>query len=246
MRGKGCTEPSGARSTVTRCVRDRVNVRPGQAVSIHTGLNLRFDIWDPPLNSKQSDPAFAPSVNVTKGKVAGPQCRSNQLSDPPPPPDDTVPIPRDRCFTNGTCERFGDAQWDTEMIDYWNTNHPGIAVPGPFDTRFEYYRYEIDNGLIPDKSGSGGEDGNPSCAPSGIDNPLRDRREMVVAVINCLEHEVQGSTDDVPVVAFARMFLTEPVGTEASNEDDLWVEMLGVAEPGGDDGVLHEFPQLYR
>jgi hypothetical protein len=231
----------------TQCVKDRVNIRPGQSVSVHVGLNLRFDIWDPPLQSKTNDPAFAPSANVTKGRTHAPnQCRSNQLQDPPPAPGDTVRIPRDRCFDLGTCERFGDAQWDTEMIDYWTINHPGLAMPGPFQTRFEYYRHEIDNGIVPDKSGDGGEDGNPMCAAAGINNPLRDRRELIVAVINCIEHNVQGSTDDVPVIAFARMFLTEPVGYESSNEDDLRVEMLGVAEPGGDDGILHEFPQLYR
>ena len=67
---------------------------------------------------------------------------------------------------------------------------------------------------------------------------------LIVAVINCLEHNVQGNTDDVPVVAFAKMFMTEPVG--GPPENDLYAEMLGVLEPGGDDGVLHDFPQLYR
>jgi hypothetical protein len=48
------------------------------------------------------------------------------------------------------------------------------------------------------------------------------------------------------VLAFAQMFFTEPVGMDGSNTDDIWLEMLGVVDPGGDDGVLHDFPQLYR
>jgi hypothetical protein len=40
------------------------------------------------------------------------------------------------------------------------------------------------------------------------------------------------------------MFMTEPVGD--APDHDLYAEMLGVLEPGGEDGVLHDFPQLYR
>ena len=69
---------------------------------------------------------------------------------------------------------------------------------------------------------------------------------LTVAIINCREHDIRGQRDDIPVIAFARMFITEPVGYESGSEDDLYVEMLGVAEPGDESGVLHDYPVLYR
>ena len=229
----------------SQCVGGRVNIRPGQAVSIHAGLNVRFDVWDPPLQSKRTDPAFAPAANVTKGKSHAPnQCRLNQLN----PAPDTVPLPRDGCFASGTCDdgRFGDVVSTAQLSAYWSANHGGAALPGELTggTRYELYRYEIDQGVIPQSALPNGENGAPSCAPAGYDNPLLDRRTLIVAVVNCLEHNIHGNTDDVPVVAFAKMFMTEPVGD--APDHDLYAEMLGVLEPGGEDGVLHDFPQLYR
>jgi hypothetical protein len=229
----------------SQCVGGRVNVRPGQAVSIHAGLNVRFDVWDSPLQSKRDDPAFAPAANVTKGMSHAPnQCRLNQLS----PAPDTVPLPRDGCFESGTCDdgRFGDVVSTAQLSAYWSANHGGAPLPGELTggTRYDVYRHEIDQGVIPQSALPNGENGAPSCAPAGYDNPLLDRRTLIVAVVNCLEHNIHGNTDDVPVVAFAKMFMTEPVGD--APDHDLYAEMLGVLEPGGEDGVLHDFPQLYR
>lgn len=231
----------------TTCVEGDVDIRPGEAVSVHVGLNTRFDIWDPPLQTKMDDPAFAPAANVTKGKVENGQCRLNKLEDPPPPPDDTVRLPRDDCFATDTCTdgRFGDASFD--LGGYWFTNHDGAGLPAGLTTRFDAYRYETDNGVIPDKSARGGEDGAGICSVNAVPgDSFNDRRMLVVAVVNCLEHGISGSTEDVPVEAFARMFMTEPVGLDGASTDDLWFEMLGVAEPGDQSGVVHDFPQLFR
>jgi hypothetical protein len=229
----------------SQCVGGRVNIRPGQAVSIHGGLNVRFDVWDPPLQSKRNDSAFAPAANVTKGMTHAPnQCRLDQLS----PAPDTVPLPRDGCFESGTCDggRFGDVVSTDQLSAYWSANHGGAALPTELTggTRYDVYRYEIDQDVIPQSADPNGESGAPTCAPAGYDNPLLDRRTLIVAVVNCIEHNVHGNTDDVPVVAFAKMFMTEPVGD--APDHDLYAEMLGVLEPGGEDGVLHDFPQLYR
>jgi hypothetical protein len=229
----------------SQCVGDRVNVRPGQATSVHAGLNVRFDVWDPPLQTKQTDPDFAPAANVTKGLThPANQCSLNKFTAAP----DTVPLPRDDCFASGTCAggRFGDGVSTADLSTYWSANHGGAALPGELTgaTRYDVYRYEIDHGMIPQSVNPNGEQGTPSCAPAGVDNPLRDRRVLIVAVVNCIEQGIQGNRDDVPVVAFARMFMTEPVGD--GPDHDLYAEVLGVLQPGGDDGVLHEFPQLYR
>lgn len=237
----------------TRCVRGLVDTKPGQGVSAHAGLNVRFDIWDNNLAQQRTNPAFRPATNVTKGKVRqGNQCSSNKLVDPPANRL-TVPLPRDGCFATNSCgtnalsgARFGNGITDAQRAAYWSTNH-GTTLPSALSgaTRYAMYRYEIDNNRIPNKSPTG-ENGAPTCASSGINNPERDRRVLTVAVVNCRQHNIQGQRDDIPVIAFARMFITEPVGYESGKEDDLYVEMLGVAEPGDESGVLHDFPVLYR
>lgn len=243
----GLVEPN------TQCVSAQVDIKPGQAVSAHVGLNMRFDIYDPPLTNAKNDPNFAPSANVTKGKTHNPnQCRLNQL-ETPPVGYETVPLPRDSCFYSATCQQTGDGSprlgngiTTPDLQTYWLTNH-GVALPGALvgGTRYDVYRYEINNSMIPDKSPQG-EDGNATCASTSISDPLRDRRIMIMAVINCLEHDIRGSASDVPVEAFVRMFLTEPVGLDGSSTEDIYAETLGVVNPGDFDGVLHDFPVLYR
>ncbi len=229
----------------SQCVGDRANIRPGQAIAVHAGLNVRFDIWDPPLQTKRTDPAFAPAANVTKG-MSHPsnQCALNKFT----PAPDTVKLPRDGCFETGTCDggRFGDGVTTAELSAYWSANHGGAALPGELigGTRYDVYRYEIDHNEVPSSTLADGEQGTPSCAPAGHDSVLRDRRVLIVAVVNCIEQGLHGNRDNVPVIAFARMFMTEPVGD--APDHDLYGEVLGVLQPGGDDGVLHDFPQLYR
>ncbi|HEX6011248.1 MAG TPA: Tad domain-containing protein [Geminicoccaceae bacterium] len=237
----------------TQCIRGVVDTKPGQGVSAHAGLNVRFDIWDNNLAGERNNAAFRPSANVTKGKVHAPnQCSSNRLNDPPVA-NQTVPLPRDTCFATNSCAtnslsnaRFGNGITDAQRSAYWATNHGG-TLPAALNgaLRYDIYRYEIDNNLVPNKSPTG-ENGRPSCAPAGINNPERDRRVLTVAILNCREHDIRGQRDDIPVIAFARMFITEPVGYESGREDDLYVEMLGVAEPGDESGILHDYPVLYR
>jgi hypothetical protein len=161
-----------------------------------------------------------------------------------------VCLPRDAVF--GVCgtaytgsTRFGTAG-TANLAQYWSTNHGGslpAELAGANVTRYDVYRYENDHNMIPNKSGLNpkGENGGATCSnQTPIDNPARDRRVFLTAVVNCLAHNVHGNEDNVPVIAFARMFLTEPV----SNADDVFVEVLGVAEPG--DADVHEFPVLYR
>lgn len=231
----------------TRCSEGTVDISPGESVSVHVGLNTRFDLWDPPLKNDKNDPDFAPAANVTKGKVDKGQCTLNKLEDAPSGAGNTVALPRDDCFASGTCTsgRFGNATYD--LANYWSANHGGAALPAGVTTRFEAYRYEVDNNMIPDKSANGGEDGNGVCSSNGIPGEeYNDRRVLVVAIINCLEEGINGSASDVPVKAFARMFMTEPIGLDGSSVEDIWLEMLGVAEPGDRSGVVHEYPVLYR
>jgi hypothetical protein len=236
----------------TQCSAGTVNIRGGFANSTNKGLNVRFDIFDSPFKNDRTNAAFAPARNVIKGKTfTGTQCQTNKLTNPPPS-DPSEKLPRDSCFAAGTCAqtgdgsaRFGNGVTDAQLDAYWQVNH-GANLPAALTggTRYDAYRYEIDNGLLFD-NGPQGENAEASCAPTNIDDPIRDRRTLYVAVINCLENNITGDKDNVQVIEYAKMFLTEPVGIDTSSVDDIWAEMQGVAVQGAD-GLLHDFPVLYR
>jgi hypothetical protein len=123
------------------------------------------------------------------------------------------------------------------------------------------YRWEIDTGHIPNNSTKSpkGENGNPQC--SGTSNQVSDspdRRVIYSAVINCNQYDSLlngGSGDDIPVLAFVKMFMTQPMTKNTGKDDDdedvasdntLYVEMIDVVKPGIDDAVIHDVVQLYR
>jgi hypothetical protein len=262
--GPACSGSGGANfmrcvlatsSPNTQCIpsSDTVDMEPGQKTGpVQDGFNVRFDIYKSPLNS--NDLNFPPSANVTKGRLI--KCPTAQLSNTPVA-SKTIPLPRDSCFKSAdTCTgtvncnggRFGNGVKKSQLQTYWTTNHGG-TLPAGLQTRYDVYRYEMDHNLIPNKSGLSpkGENGNPTCSGSApVTSAVLDRRVLTVAVINCLQNNIKGSTKDVPVVAFARMFMTEPVGLCVS--DDLYAEMLSLTAPstGGGGGVLRQHPVLSR
>jgi hypothetical protein len=254
----------------TQCLSANVNTRPGFAAPAPEGINVRFDFYSTQgLIGLKENPNFAPSRNVTKGVVQSGASLNQRCAqqDPDFLVAQTVPLPRDPCFATDTCPtdlngdpRFGnetDAGRLASLAAYWLTNHGGVLPPALSFvgvTRYDVYRYEINNNLIPNMGGTGGEIGERSAAvgapqrcsnQAGVNNPVIDRRELIVAVINCLEHDLRGNVDDVPVEAFGRLFITEPIDTPPG-PNDLWIEMLGVAEPGDETGVVHDFPVLFR
>ncbi len=79
----------------------------------------------------------------------------------------------------------------------------------------------------------------------GSEAPDPTRRDMPVAVINCIaDGPINGQEIDVPVVAFAKMFLTH--ASEGGSDQTIYAEMVGVLQPGIDDEILHPILQLYR
>ena len=159
--------------------------------------------------------------------------------------------------------RMGNGTWNFEA--YWDLNHgnrDGVysAIAdgnttgwdnGNLPTRYDVYRWEIDNSAIPNKSSVGGENGSPACSTAtATDDP--DRRIIYAAVVNCTEQDLKGgSGDTVPALTFIKMFITQPMtklpGTGHTDEDDtLYVEMVDIVKPGVDDEVVHDIVQLYR
>ena len=262
---------------LTHCIDDVVAVKPGQAETTSDGINVRFDIYDGSMNQHRNDPNFAPSVNVTKGvcKSNGASCLYNgnnacNAIDATPAANPSYPLPRDpnlQADTTATV-RFGDsqgagaAQLQTAMNNYWQVNH-GAPLPGGLvgKTRYDVYRYEIEQNLIPNIAN--GERGAVACSSSaGVDKPARDRRMLTMAAVNCRAANggagLQGMNNgaNLPVVAYLKMFLTEPIGlqidpvtgkaTGRNNVGNVYGEVTGVAAPNDQSGLYHVYPVLYR
>jgi hypothetical protein len=164
--------------------------------------------------------------------------------------------------------RFQPPLADADWAGYMETNHPGTSIASVsvdidtnadgIVTRTEMYEWENANAIpVGDTDGDGDIDGNDATTNSsttgengrpmnyaGAEPPDVKRRLMNVAVINCIaDGPMNGNTDDVPVVAFAKMFLSH--AAEGGSDQTIYAEMVGTLQPGVDDG-LHDIVQLYR
>lgn len=243
-----------AAGPVTQCFAQRgVDTEPGQKVGLtNTGLNVRFDMYAGSMQSARNDPDYEPAPNVIKGIVpkGGGSCIKNNSDTSP----DTVALPHDACIDSGSCGRFGDGDWSAGRTAYWTTNHGGTADPFPAaQTRYDYYKAEI-------AAGGGGaattsilsgraETGRPMCSANQSSDPAR--RTIIVAGIDCTTNPINGATTGIPVSAFYRIFLTEPVGTDDSVSPPsftIYGEIVGRVDTGGGgaSGIIHDVVQLYR
>ena len=231
-----------------------VILRTGAVNSASQGLNVRFDLYEGSFKGSKNDPRYAPAVNVTKG-YTGNNC--NQA-----PSTSALGLGRDRCFATGTCPhmngRMGDGDWD--VVNYMRVNHgspaslaiggttytfnytAGTVTPSRPPTRYEVYRWEIDNARIPGSTGYAAsttpENGKPQCYSGGVPTDSPDRRLFPVAVIDCQAMDAAygisgGSSPPLPARGFVKVFLTEPM----DGEDTIWGEIVGMVEWGRDLGA---------
>jgi hypothetical protein len=142
---------------------------------------------------------------------------------------------------------MGEGNWDFDT--YWQVNHAdsrpppnlngGAASNDDVPSRYRVYRYEIEQGRVADVS-LGGESGAPACYNGDLSG-TPDRRILHAAIVNCQSLQLEGEVQfKVPVAAFAKLFLTLPLGSKT----DLYVELVGLVRPG--DGVSYDVVQLYR
>ena len=248
----------GAIGSVTQCFNIRgVDIEPGQKVGIEDAIfNTRFDIYKSIMNGKKNDPDYAPAPNVIKGIVpkGGGSCigQNEEIS------TDTVGLPRDDCFGDGTCDRFGTGIWSNGRDVYVNTNYGGVhpsADAAAATTRYAYYLAEIaaaGGGGSPSDILTGlSETGRPMCSNNQSADP--DRRVVIAAGIDCAAHSIQGAATNVPVKEFFKIFLTEPVGDDGTSPPklDIWGEIIGTAGglgggSGSPAGIFRDVVQLYR
>jgi hypothetical protein len=149
--------------------------------------------------------------------------------------------------------RFGDGEWD--IATYMWINHDIRLNPltvstmdtttlGPDQyldfngdgqvTRHDVYMWELSIEMPAAPASSWTEEESSEvtmqCATEGMSAEIDpDRRELVIAVLNCNYHDIKGSTPDVPVLMWVKLFMTEPMGTYESN-NDLYAEFVGPAD----------------
>lgn len=253
-------------------VANGVELRTGAIESIRFGFNVRFDMYDGPMNGNRNNPDYRPAQNVRKGMANDKDNGQGSACNP----DDAASaahsgLLRDTCFNSNSCPymsgRMGDGVWD--KATYWSEAHNGESLPGDISgtyvTRYDVYQYELADmaNRVQNDSNStplGGEVGYPACynGASGTVNNSPDRRIFHAAVLNCraLDTSVAygpiqgGSSNMLPVLAFVKFFITEPVGGDKTNtsaaDGDVWAEMVGIDMPGQANSVARDIVQLYR
>jgi hypothetical protein len=245
----------------TFCTGRTIDVRNNTNPSaIREGLNTRLDMFSAALVGQRNSGDYTPAPVAPKGFDTTPGSCAVQKSTINAPP--TTPLPRDNCFMpSGTwpdgipagsgsgCTTFlgtrlaGDGNW--ARTQYWTTNHPGVSQPAGYATmsRYQVYRAEIAGNI-------GTSENRCSTSPNTrVVDPLRDRRVFPIAIVNCLTTPVSGDRDDVPVEAYAEVFLTEPVGNQTwwnGDDEDVFLEIIGVTRRGLPETVQREFPVLFR
>lgn len=263
-----------------------VVLRPGNISSMRHAMNTRFDIYEGSYSGKKNDPAYAPAENVTRAATlkanicahadvdlesvkfsAGVFADVNVYIDGIDPLIDAnliaqakiaYPLPRDKCFYDGSCDRIGDGDWD--FVTYLKVNHnfmspitiEGVTytinynnntfTPAEPPSRYNMYRWEIDNNSVPGSMTYGSSaitkgEGLPICHASGPSTTVPDRRVIHAAVLNCEAIEAQGEamngrTDPIPAETFVKVFVTEPMGN--SKDNTLWGEVIGPVVQGYD------------
>lgn len=230
------------------CYGPNATTEPGQNNGARTALNVRFDMYqNPGFQGQGNNPLFAPDVNVRKGMAWPTSGNGNVNCNGNPTVTAAARMPLDLNLIADANARFGNGHWD--CLTYWNTNFSGSGVARPSQcvadttgfTRYDMYNYEIGHNLVGVR-GPNNETGAPVCR--GNSNPPQSNRRIVyIAVINCRELGLHGR-QTVPVIAFLRVFLTEPV-TEPS-QVQIVGEIIDVVQPGADQVVLHDIVQLYR
>ena len=228
---------------------DTVRLKTGNINSMHFGFNVRFDMYDGPMKDLASDIRYAPAENVVRG-MSGTDQNCRDLNGRR---DTAMGLPRDNCQDNGNCSmghgQVGDGDWD--FISYMKVNHNYMSpitiagttytidyrrhrmTPSTKPSRYQMYRWEIDNNCIPGpntygQSSQTDEEGTPTCHTNGPSTSVDDRRVITAAVLNCEAIDATIGMKhgrDLPVETFVKVFLTEPVGS--GSESTIYGEVIG-------------------
>jgi Flp pilus assembly protein TadG len=172
--------------------------------------------------------------------------------------------PRDMCHAisaNGSCAngRIGNGLWDRNAYFYvnygsgfdWRTAMTTAGYNPDTVTRYQVYKWELTNAAsrinTPRAVGANTTAyGAPICwsgTPAGGITPGGtnvDRRRISVAVVNCQQNSVNGSSTNVPVVKWVELFLVEPSVNRKSgftSAGDIYAEIIGETNSGSAGGT---------
>ncbi|WP_217578626.1 TadE/TadG family type IV pilus assembly protein [Mesorhizobium sp. GbtcB19] len=187
-----------------------VKTRPGNIPPVDAGINTRFDLYDNSGPYKTDPTLNPPAPNVRKGMVVSNAGKKNCAYSAPNSgqANNYMALPRD----TGCCAQAGvpgSGLWN--FSGYWTVNHGNASTSGVLTacganpSRYCVYKYEINNPTLK----SGQEKTAPQCNTT---TQSADRRLLYVAVIDCVNNNVKGGNQTLPVQAFASMFVTEPAG----------------------------------
>ncbi len=241
-----------------------VTVRTGNIENANDAINVRFDLWAGPFNNAKNNADYRPAQNVRKGYKPG--NGANGACNPNDNPTGSDPnngrLPRDAAFPDSSA-RLGNGSWDFDA--YWAANYPGIAKPLGANgvewsntnrpSRYEVYRHEVSTigtgqDLVARQSPAPFlERGTPQCQGNTGLSDEPDRRLIFAAIINCNDVNINGnSAVPLPVLAFGKFFLTEPVPDPPSAEaGTIFSEFVEVIGPSNvDKSVARDQVQLYR
>jgi hypothetical protein len=245
-----------ARNTPPLCFsRSGVTTQTGfLAQAIANGFNVRFDIYKGSMAGKLDNASYAPARDVRKGYI-GTGCNQTPSSAPA-----ALALPFDNPAGSGT--------WDFNT--YWAVEHPGVAPPTVTNpvtnitstwgnaiylpSRYTAKNYEVAQAANPgglnDRSpglppSTPGETGNSTCS-SQVPPASVDRRILFSAIINCQALTASGvlrgrKNTDIPVAAFGKFFLLQPVDQATGDVD---AEFVGLVDKN--DYVVRNVVQLYR
>lgn len=207
---------------------------PGEMTKLNAALDTRFGIntgdWKQLVDS--TDPTkdrsnWPPGVNVRTGYKS---CSEPDKSRVGTTIEGFAQLGRDRCLSANNCAEsaiVGDGVWDFNT--YWAVNFPNLPRPngwsndGIMPTRYEVYRYEIEQNLTSLDS-LGGENGEPieGCTDPVVQPPTDtpDRRLLNGIIVDCEAQCADGHCSGsftLNVNQFATFFITEALETGNNN-----------------------------
>ncbi|MEL6196154.1 MAG: hypothetical protein AAFQ77_03790, partial [Myxococcota bacterium] len=184
---------------------DQTNQDGTDSQSFHAGLNSRFNVWDEELGELSQSEGISADENTIVGDIY--TCTGVDYDTV----TDTAGLPQDQCFIEGRCTTVSTGVTQEMLDEYCERNHGG-ACPTDADgnvptSRYELYLAEVAKGLLEPAGHS-----NLTCNTSST--PKANRRVIEVAIVDCsgiAEGDINPT--DVPVMAYAEIFLTEPVNS---------------------------------
>ncbi|MGF1501701.1 MAG: TadE/TadG family type IV pilus assembly protein [Paracoccaceae bacterium] len=205
-------------------------------IDVYSALNSRFGVFQPDADGNVPGYLSSSNVSLDKNHITGDPLLCDGTIDDVSSFTQSPPV--DECFADATCDYISTGAITAEELDLYFELAHNMEVPDGVTTRYEAYLYEIENNLL-DPEGGNSEGPRASCTPSGADikEAKSERRVIEVALVDCT-----GMTDvvqtDIPAVAYADVFLTEPVDAGENFEANFDGEVVVTGSDGTQQTVV--------